>query len=64
MNAINTDPQLEALDEAARETRIALEIARDAVQSARDADIDGCCLHHIEQHLLNAQAALQALGAR
>ena len=65
MNPIDNSPMFEALDSAATEVRIGLELAKEAQASRSDSDdLALCSLHHIEMHLLNAQAALQAAGAR
>jgi len=63
---MNTNATAEqALDVAAMEVRMGLELARQAQSGRSDTDdLAQCSLSYIETHLLNAQAALNALGAR
>lgn len=64
MGAVDNAQMFEALDTAAIEVRLGIELAKQAQSGHhQDADIPLCTLHYIEKHLLNAQAALQAAGA-
>lgn len=65
MGAVDNAPMLEALDTAAMEVRLGIELAQQAQTSRSDTDdLALCTLFYIEKHLLNAQAALLAAGAR